>query len=213
MNPRSRGADAILRLVVCAAAALLTATSALAQGRVAGTVKDHQGHGIKGATITAHNPDAAPSSLTTATDAKGHFVLIALRGGQWRLTVGAPGFEPIQTVLTVRMLGGNPLLDLRLESAPELTGQGPMSGVDVADLQQRLDAAAAIAVSDRSDEAIAAYRDILARVPALTSLHLQLGLLYERRHEPRSAAAEYQALLEADPGNSKARAALDRLGR
>jgi lipopolysaccharide biosynthesis regulator YciM len=63
------------------------------------------------------------------------------------------------------------------------------------------------------DEAVAAYRQVLDRVPALTSVHLQLGALFERRHDTASAIAEYQAMLKADPANVKARAALDRLAR
>ena len=63
------------------------------------------------------------------------------------------------------------------------------------------------------DEAIAAYRDVLTRVPALTSVHLQLGVLFERKGDTAAAVAEYQAALKADPANAKARAALDRLAR
>ena len=42
------------------------AISAAAQtGRVGGTVKDEAGQPIKGATITAENPNASPSSFTS----------------------------------------------------------------------------------------------------------------------------------------------------
>jgi hypothetical protein len=63
------------------------------------------------------------------------------------------------------------------------------------------------------DDAIARYRDILDHLPPLTSIHLQLGSLYERKHDEAAAMAEYRALLKTDPGNTKARAALDRLVR
>jgi predicted TPR repeat methyltransferase len=54
---------------------------------------------------------------------------------------------------------------------------------------------------------------VLTRVPALTTVHLQLGALLEKRGDTPAAIAEYQAMLKADPANAKARAALDRLAR
>jgi predicted TPR repeat methyltransferase len=96
---------------------------------------------------------------------------------------------------------------------PDATLAGPMAGVDVKALQQRLAEASQLEASGRVDAAIAAYRDVLTRVPALTTVHLQLGALLEKRGDTPAAIAEYQAMLKADPANAKARAALDRLAR
>ena len=52
---------------------------------------------------------------------------------------------------------------------------------------------------------------MLAKVPALTSVHLQLGALYERKPDPERALAAYRQLLELEPGNAKAIAAIARL--
>jgi tetratricopeptide (TPR) repeat protein len=63
------------------------------------------------------------------------------------------------------------------------------------------------------DQAIRSYREIAADLPVLTSIHLQLGLLFERTHDTDSAAAEYRIVLKSEPDNAKALAGLDRLAR
>ena len=83
-----RGAGAALLLVACAGYA------AAQTGRVGGVVKDEMGQPIKGATITAENPSASPSSFTATTDDKGRFSIIGLRTGQWTFTAQAPGYAP-----------------------------------------------------------------------------------------------------------------------
>jgi tetratricopeptide (TPR) repeat protein len=80
-------------------------------------------------------------------------------------------------------------------------------------LQEQIAKAEELDRAGKIDEALAAYRRILECVPALTSIHLQIGALFERKGDHASAIAEYQAALKADPGAAKARAALDRLAR
>ena len=104
-------------------------------------------------------------------------------------------------------------IDFDLEPVPDAAPPGPMAGVDVKELQQQLAKASQLEDAGRLDEAIKAFREILDRVPALTTVHLQLAGLFEKRHDTTSAIAEYRAMLKADPANAKARAALDRLGR
>ena len=74
--------------------ATLAANAAAQTGRVGGTVKDESGQPIKGATITAENPNASPSSFTATTDDKGRFSMIGLRSGQWTFSAQSPGFAP-----------------------------------------------------------------------------------------------------------------------
>jgi len=87
----------------------------------------------------------------------------------------------------------------------------PLDGIKASDIQQRIDRAESLAASGDLDGAIAAWRDVLARIPALTSVRLQLATLYERKSEPERAIAEYEQLLKDDPGNAKALASLQKL--
>lgn len=200
-----------LRMLSFAASLLLTATTTFAQGRVVGTVRNQDAQTVKGATITAFNPNGAPSTTTTTSDAKGRFSFLGLRGGEYTFTVEAPGYEAFQTKANIRMLGTNPVLDVMLKAAPEVAPSGPFATVDLAALQERLDEAAEREKAGNIDEAIAIYREIATRLPALTMVRLQLGMLHERKQDVPAATADYQAVLKSDPSNAKARAALARL--
>src|SRR5262252_974323 len=105
-----RGALAVLILFAVAA------TASAQTGRVGGTVKDDAGQPIKGATVTAENPNASPSSFTATTDDKGRFSIIGLRTGQWTFTAQAPGFGPESGRLNVQTIGTpNPPLTFTLK--------------------------------------------------------------------------------------------------
>src|SRR5437899_12386375 len=120
-------------VAVCLAA---LAGSAIAQtGRVGGTVKDEGGQPIKGATVTADNPNASPNSFTATTDDKGRFSIIGLRSGTWSFTAQAPGFAPESGRLNVQTIGApNPPLTFTLKKG----AGGPASalgGMAAKDLQ------------------------------------------------------------------------------
>ena len=68
----------ILSATALVAALVLSALPAAAQtGRIGGTVKDATNQApLKGATITAENPGASPSSFTATTDDKGRYSII-----------------------------------------------------------------------------------------------------------------------------------------
>jgi hypothetical protein len=184
---------------------------ATAQGHVAGTVRDADGKPLKRATITAEDADVAPSTFTSTSDAKGRFSLLGLRGGTWKVTVQAPGFLPEAATITTRSLGPNPTLDIVLQPARDGASSGPLQSISASSIQQQIDAAASLADAGRDAQAVAAYRQLLTRVPALTSVHLALGALLERQHDISGARAEYEALLAAEPENAEAKAAIERV--
>jgi hypothetical protein len=192
----------------------LFATTADAQiGRVAGTIRDEDGRPVKGATIVAENREQVPSTFTSSSDSNGHFSILGMRRATWRFTIQAPGFEPASTQLDVVTVKPNPPLNVRLERTLAPVRPGPLSEVDLRALQRQIDTAEIHAVSGDPARAIAVYRELLARVPALTSIYLRIGALHEARRDSASALAEYKLLLELEPGNGSAQAAIERLSR
>lgn len=203
----------MVRLFAALALAVTLPATALAQGRVTGTVKDADGHPVKGATITAENANFTASTLTSTTDARGRYSFLGLRGGVWTFTVQAPGFQPQKRQATTRALGPLAPMDYELEPATGALPPGPMANLNTSTLQDQLAKAASLERSGKPDEAIAAYRVILEHVPGLTAVHLQIGAILEAKGDAASAVEEYRAALKGDPANAKARAALDRLAR
>lgn len=185
------------------------AGTALAQaGRVGGQVKDESGQPIKGATVTAENPDVSPSSFTATTDDKGRFSIMGLRSGQWTFTAQAPGFSPEAGKLNVQTIGSpNPPLTftLRKGAGAAAGAGGALGGMAAKDLQAELAAADQLFNAQKWDESIAAYRAIMTKAPSLSMINLQIAAAYRNKKDYDSALAAYNELLKADPNNDKAK--------
>ena len=179
--------------------------------RVAGTIRDDDGRPVRGAAITAENPDHTPPRLTTTSNDKGEFGFIGIRRGVWTMNVEAPGFERLQLRRPVGT-GRQQPIEVRLARTATPVALA-LDGLKASEIQQRIERAEALAASGDLDGAIVAWRDVLARVPALSSVHLRLGALYERKPDPERARAAYRQLLVIEPGNATAIAAIARLDK
>ena len=183
--------------------ATMAATAYAQTGRVVGIVKDETSQPIKGATLSLENPDASPRNFTATSDDHGRFAVIGLKAGEWSLVAQAPGFVAEVARLQVRATTpSTPALTLR--RAP----QAPVSAlgsVGVKDLQADLRAADQQFSAQQWDQAIASYRSILARAPALSVVNLQVGAAYRNKKDYDNAIAAYNDLLKADPNSDKAR--------
>jgi tetratricopeptide (TPR) repeat protein len=201
-----RDARTLLTAIVLAAALIVSVSPTAAQtGRIGGTVKDGQGQPIKGATVTAENPQASPSTFTATTDDKGRYSIIGLRSGTWKITASAPGFTPGGGSIPVRTIGApNPPVDIVL--APGATGPtGALAGVNTKELQGELQKAEDLLNQQQYDAAIAAYQAILTKTPALTMINMQVGRAYRMKKDYDSALGAYKKILEAEPTNERAK--------
>jgi TolA-binding protein len=197
----------LFRTALAAVLVAACASGVFAQtGRVGGTVKDEAGNPVKGATVTAENANASPSSFTATTDDKGRFSIIGLRTGTWTFTAQAPGFGPESGKLNVQTIGQpNPPLTFTLKKGG---GSGPASALGslaTKDLQAELANADQLFNAQKWDESIAAYKAIMAKAPALSVINLQIAAAYRNKKEYDNAIAAYNELLKTDPNNDKAK--------
>jgi Flp pilus assembly protein TadD len=185
--------------------AALAGTAAAQTGRVGGVVKDEAGNPIKGATVTAENPNASPSSFTATTDDKGRFSIIGLKSGQWSFAAQAPGFGPEAGKLNVSTIGApNPPLQFTMKKGGAAGPTSALGSAAAKDLQADLQAADLLFNSGKYDESIAAYRQIMAKAPALSVINLQIAAAYRNKKEYDNAIAAYNDLLKVDPNSDKA---------
>jgi tetratricopeptide (TPR) repeat protein len=183
--------------------AVLAAGAQAQTGRVVGVVKDEAGQPIKGATLSLENPDASPRNFTATSDDRGRFAVIGLKAGEWSLVAQAPGFQAEVARLQVRATTPSaPALTLR--RAPQAP-VGALGTVGVKDLQSDLRSADQQFAAQQWDQAIASYKSILAKAPALSVVNLQLGAAYRNKKDYDNALAAYNDLLKADPNSDKAR--------
>src|SRR5262245_11009332 len=202
-----RDSKTFLSAVALVAALVVSAIPAAAQtGRIGGQVKDAQGgQPLKGATITAENPAASPSSFTATTDDKGRYSIIGLKTGTWKITASAPGFQPSSGQVPVRSLGA-PMPPVDFALAPGAAGPtGALAGVNTKELQGELQKAIDMANAGQHDAAIAAYEAILAKTPALTMINGQIAQVKRMKKDYDAAIASYQKVLAGDPNNDRAK--------
>jgi Tfp pilus assembly protein PilF len=197
----------LLRALLAGVVAVASAAPAAAQtGRVGGTVKDEAGNPIKGATVSAENPSASPSSFTAITDDKGRFSIIGMRSGLWTFTATMQGFAPEAGKLNVQTIGApNPPITFTLKKGGGGGGGGALAGVNAKELQGELAAADQLYNAQQWDPAIAAYKAILAKAPALTVINLQIAAAYRNKKEYDNALASYNEVLKGDANNDKAK--------
>ncbi len=197
----------IVRSLAVALLVGATAAPAAAQnGRVGGTVKDESGQPIKGATVTADYLDASANSVVSTTDKRGRFAMVGLRFGEWMFVAGAPGFLPSSANLNVRTIGANPSLTFALTKV--FVPPSALGSLAPKDLQAALAGADALYNAQKWDEAVAAYREILAQAPSLSVINLQIASAYRSTKAYDEAIAAYGALLKIDPDNDKAKAGI-----
>lgn len=180
----------------------LAAPAAAQIGRVNGVVKDEGGQALKGATITAENPDSG-QTFTATTDDKGRFTMIGLRTGGWRFIAQAPGYSPEVGTMGVRMGAPNPPVTFALKKSG-VVNFGPLGGVTGKEIQTDLAAAESLYGQRRWDDAIAAYKAIMDRTPTLAAINLQIAAAHRQKKDYGAALAAYGALLKADPYNEAA---------
>lgn len=193
----------LLHLALAAFFTAGLAGSAAAQaGRVGGVVRDDKGDPVRGATVVAQNPDFG-ASFSATTDDRGRFALLGLRPGQWQFIAQAPAHEPDTAAMRVRVGAPNPPLTFQLQrTGPEAVGV--LAGIAAKDLQADLAAADLLFNQQKWDEAVAAYRAIMKKMPTLSVINLQIGAAYRGKKDFGAALDAYATLLSIDPGNEKA---------
>ncbi len=199
--------------------ALILATAAPAaaqgQGRVAGAVTDENGNPLAGVRITATNPAANPPQFVTTTDDDGRFAILGLVSGQWMFRAdcidacgernGSPrGYGPSEGPSNITQTR-NPPIDFTLgrvrHPLAQMLGDEAVAGIDLDAIDARIAASDAAFNSGRYQEAIAGYEATLGQLPALTSLHFNIGNAYSQLNDQDAAIAAFERALANDPMN------------
>jgi predicted Zn-dependent protease len=184
-----------------AAFLFLAASSVDAQvARVSGIVRDVTGEPLRGALVTA---ETGAGVITATTDDNGRFLIVGMRAGRWKFEVQAPGYHPETGEMSVRSAGVNQPVTIALRRAGLFSSE-PLGKVAGADLQEMLTAASALFDEQKWNEAIEAYRAILAKAPSIVAINLQIAAAHRNRKDYPAAIAAYQGLLKSQPANEKA---------
>ena len=198
---------------VVASFLLVLAPSAEAQpGFVSGAVRDVAGQPIAGAEVVGEYP-RTQRRIDSVTNSSGRFSFVGLQSGRWLFTIRRRGYDPVQGFAAIRA-STSARVSFVMESDP-LHPPAPTTGVLANlrgdELQEALDIADVHFEDGDYAAAIQAYEAVLATVPSLTALHLQIGHAFEAQQEPDRALAAYRAIPADDPVSAEAQAAIEEL--
>src|SRR5918911_1185246 len=130
-------------------------------------------------------------------------VVTAMAGS---VTAQAPGFASESGRLAVQTIGApNPPLTFTLKKGGAGAPASALGSMTAKDLQAELAKADQMFNAQQWDDAIAAYKGILAKAPALSVINLQIAAAYRNKKDYDNAIASYNELLKADPNNDKAK--------
>lgn len=181
-------------------------------GVITGAVRDVEGEPIAGAEVVGENTEWQRRVEATTNDA-GRFSFIGLQRGRWLFVVRQRGYEPAQGFANVRG-SGTGRVNFVMETDP-LHPPAPSTGVLAnlrgVELEEALDGADALYDGGDYDAAIDAYEAVLASVPGLTALHVQIGHAYREKNDLDRALAAYRAVPAGDPASAEARGAIEAL--
>ncbi len=190
----------------------LAAVAAAQTGVITGTVRDVEGEPIVGAEVVGENTEWQRRVEATTNDA-GRFSFIGLQRGRWLFLIRQRGYEPVQGFANVRG-AGTARVNFVMETDP-LHPPAPSTGVLANlrgdELQEALDAADALYDRGDYDAAIDAYEAVLASVPRLTGLHVQIGHAYREKNDFDRALAAYRAVPAGGPASVEAQGAITAL--
>ena len=190
----------------------LAAVAAAQTGVITGTVRDVEGEPIVGAEVVGENTEWQRRVEATTNDA-GRFSFIGLQRGRWLFLIRQRGYEPVQGFANVRG-AGTARVNFVMETDP-LHPPAPSTGVLANlrgdELQEALDAADALYDRGDYDAAIDAYEAVLASVPRLTGLHVQIGHAYREKNDFDRALAAYRAVPAGGPAGVEAQGAITAL--
>ena len=188
-------------LVVVLAAGVLASTALAQGGRLAGTVLDDEGNPVAGATVVAANPDVTPARFELTTDSRGRYAILGLASGAWRVTVEAEGFSPDFATTPIRY-GQNPPIDfalVRILHPLELAlGEAALEGLDPDAIQVEFEAADAAFNDQQWEQAVTAYRAVLAKLPMMSTLYMNIGNSLRQLRRFEEAIASYEQALAGD---------------
>lgn len=109
-----RAVGSLLAVLAFALAAVASAQTDVTTSRISGTIRDAEGAGLPGVTVTAKNQDTG-LTVTAGTDQDGFYRLINLPTGSYTVTATLDGFRPASTENVRLLLGTSPSVNFTLQ--------------------------------------------------------------------------------------------------
>jgi tetratricopeptide (TPR) repeat protein len=165
------------------------------QGRITGLVTDQDGQPLPGVKVKLFSLKGQ-SGFETATDEKGEWKALYIRGGSWNLDFDKPGYMPKKLSAEIKEFEKNKPIEVRMEK---------MEGLLITtELKAALNEGNTLYEAQKYEEAIAAYQKIIEANPEAYVIYKNIGNCYFQLQKYDQAEEFYSKVLEKDPQNADA---------
>jgi len=154
--------------------------------RFRGTVKDEEGNPIPKARITL-TLIARNLSFSFETNKKGKFYRRGIEPGEYLLTVEVKGYQPFKQQIYIQV-GQEYSLDIVIAKE-----------VSFIEARNRFEQGVQFYQSGKFDQAIEAFKDVLAKKPDFVEGYYNLGMAYLRQGDPDAAIKALEKAIELKP--------------
>ena len=178
---------------------LLTPPAQAQTGTARGKVLDAQGQPVADAKITLEYQGGITRKFEVKTNKKGEYMQVGMQPGPYRFTASKDGYQPVVTEFRISLGDPTEIPAFKLLTAAQ-AGQQP--GSAQAELRASFQKAVELQSADKLDEAEAAYKAILEKVPDVPEVYQNLGAVYALKKDFPAAEAAFLKALELRPDSA-----------
>jgi tetratricopeptide (TPR) repeat protein len=178
---------------------LLTPPAQAQTGTARGKVLDAQGQPVADAKITIEYQGGITRKFEVKTNKKGEYMQVGMQPGPYRFTASKDGYQPAVTEFRISLGDPTEIPAFKLLTAAQ-AGQQP--GSAQAELRASFQKAVELQSAGKLDEAEAAYKAILEKVPDVPEVYQNLGAVYALKKDFPAAEAALLKALELRPDSA-----------
>jgi tetratricopeptide (TPR) repeat protein len=178
---------------------LLTPPAQAQTGTARGKVLDAQGQPVADAKITIEYQGGITRKFEVKTNKKGEYMQVGMQPGPYRFTASKDGYQPAVTEFRISLGDPTEIPAFKLLTAAQ-AGQQP--GSAQAELRASFQKAVELQSAGKLDEAEAAYKAIIEKIPDVPEVFQNLGGVYALKKDFPAAEAALLKALELRPDSA-----------
>jgi len=162
------------------------------QGKVVGTVTDHEGNPLSDVDIRIISMKSAAQRFTTESKNDGSFTQVGVWPGMYQISFKKEGYVPVSMEIKVE-IAETRTLKVTLKPASEIARE------QLSDADTRFVQGNEAYLDENFDKAIEAYQEAISLNDDMWAYHFNLGLAYKKTGQAEKALEAFSRAAEINP--------------
>lgn len=174
-------------------------------GTARGKVTDEAGKALEGVVVHIEFLGGVKHAVDTKTNKKGEYTQVGLQPGQYKISAAKEGYRGAYAETKIGLGDATYVPDLKLDSG---AGKAAAAQAENEELNAIFKKGFDAAQAGKLDEAEAAYKEVIAKSPAVPQAYFNLGFVQAQKKDWAAAEASFKKSLELKPDYDEAKALL-----